>query len=68
MRTNIDLDEQLVEEAFKYTDVTTKKELVNEALREFVKSRSRKDVLELIGTVKIRDDYDYKKLRAGDAE
>ena len=68
MRTNIDIDEQLLEEAFRYTDAKTKKELVNEALQEFIRQRSRKDIRELVGKVKIRDDYDYKKLRIGDTE
>lgn len=36
MRTNIELDATLIEEAFRYADVTTKKDLVHLALREFV--------------------------------
>lgn len=63
MRTNIDLDDALVEEALRCTGVGTKKELVHLALRELVASRKRLDVRELPGTVGIRPDYDYKKLR-----
>jgi hypothetical protein len=31
-----------------------------------VENHSRKDVRELKGKIKIRDDYDYKKLRSKD--
>ncbi len=63
MRTNIDLDDTLMEEAFRYADVSTKKELVHLALREFIASRRRLDVRELRGTGGIRPDYDHKRLR-----
>lgn len=65
MRTNIVLDDELVEEAFRYAGVTTKRELVERALREFVENHRRKDVRELRGKGLIRADYDYKRLREG---
>jgi Arc/MetJ family transcription regulator len=64
MRTNIVLDEKLVQEAFHYAHVTTKKELIDLALREFVENHRRKDVRDLKGNVKIDDKYDYKSLRS----
>jgi len=64
MRTNIVLDDAIVKQAFRYTTVKTKRELVDLALREFVATRQRKDLRELFGTGGVRDDYDYKKLRA----
>lgn len=36
MKTNIDLDEQLVQQGFAITELRTKKELVNFALPELV--------------------------------
>lgn len=63
MRTNIDLDDTLIEEAFRYAPVKTKKELVHLALREFIASRRRLDVRDLRGTGGILPDYDYKRLR-----
>ena len=66
MRTNIDLDDRLVDEAMRYADVKTKKDLVHLALREFVARHRRRDIRELRGTVGIRADYDHKKLRTGD--
>ncbi len=65
MRTNIVLDDELVEEAFRHSDVKTKRELVDRALREFVASRKRRDIRELRGKGLIRPDYDYKALREG---
>jgi Arc/MetJ family transcription regulator len=66
MRTNIVLDEELIELAFRYTDVTTKRELVHQALQEFVQNHARRDVRELLGTVDLDQDYDYKKHREQD--
>lgn len=66
MRTNIVLDEALVKEAFKYADsIHTKKELIDTALREFVRTRKMKDMRDLKGKIKFADDYDYKKMRVG---
>ena len=65
MRTNIVLDNSLVQQAFKFSSAKTKKGLIDEALREFIASRSRKDLLELKGKIKFQEDYDYKKLREG---
>jgi Arc/MetJ family transcription regulator len=66
MRTNIVLDEELIQEAFKYTQAKTKRELVELALREFVENHRRRDLMDLFGKGGIRTDYDYKKLRAGE--
>lgn len=63
MRTNIVLNEDLIEEAFKYAQVKTKRELVNLALKEFVTNHKRKDLRELAGKIRFDDSYDYKKLR-----
>ena len=65
MRTNIDLDEKLVKEAFKYTGVKTKKELVHIALQEFIETHRRKNLAELKGEIAFFEDYDYKKMREG---
>ena len=63
MRTNIVLDDELVQEAFKYTAAKTKRELVQQALLEFVEKYRRRNLLELYGQGGIREDYDYKALR-----
>ena len=63
MRTNIVLDEKLVKQALRYAGVTTKRELVHLALQEFVQNHGRRDVRELLGTIDLADDYDYKEHR-----
>jgi Arc/MetJ family transcription regulator len=65
MRTNIVLEDTLVQEAFKLAAVTTKKDLVNLALQEFVANHKRLDLRDLRGKIRFRKDYDYKKLRQG---
>ena len=67
MRTNIVLDDKLIDEAFLLTRIKTKRELVNQALKEFVDHRKRLDLRDLKGIGGLSDDYDYKKLRAGKA-
>jgi len=51
LRTNIELDEKLVEEAMKLTHKKTKKELVNYALKELINKMKRKNILGLEGKV-----------------
>ncbi len=63
MRTNIVLNDKLVDEAFKYTDLSTKRELIDLALREFVRNHRKRDVRELFGKIKIANEYNYKAMR-----
>jgi len=63
MRTNINLDDQLVEDAFKLSRARTKKELIHEALEEFVQNRRRLNLLDLEGRIEFAEGYDYKQLR-----
>jgi len=63
MRTNIVLDEKLVEEAFKVSHAKTKKELVHQALEEFIENRKRLNLLDLFGKIEFKYSYNYKKMR-----
>jgi Arc/MetJ family transcription regulator len=63
MRTNIDINDSLLEEAFSVSQVRTKKDLIHEALREYIKLKKRKDLTELAGSIEFYEGYDYKKLR-----
>ncbi len=63
MRTNIVLDDKLIEEAFKFSSATTKRDLVHQALKDFVNRHKRSNILELVGQVEIAEEYDYKALR-----
>jgi Arc/MetJ family transcription regulator len=64
MRTNIVLDDELVKEAFKFSQtISTKRELIETALKEYVNNRKRKSLKELKGKINFSVDYDYKKMR-----
>jgi Arc/MetJ family transcription regulator len=64
MRTNIVLDDKLIEEAFKFSQtISTKRELIEMALKEYVNNRKRKNLKELKGKIEFNADYDYKKMR-----
>jgi len=45
--------------------IHTKRELIETALREFVKNKKVKNLRDLKGKILFADDYDYKKMRAG---
>ncbi len=63
MRINIDIDEELLQEAQQLLGIKTKKEIVNMALGELVANRKRKNIMDLKGTIEFFDDYDHKQLR-----
>jgi Arc/MetJ family transcription regulator len=62
MRTNVVLNERLVNEALKYAAVKTKKDLIDLALREFVQQRKRADIRELRGNGLLDPSYVSKSL------
>ncbi len=63
MRTNIVLDDELVAEAFKYSSLKSKRELVHMALQEFVDRKRRMNLMDLEGQIEFAEGYDYKKMR-----
>ncbi len=63
MPTNLAIDEQLLEEALRIGGKPTKRETVNQALREYVQRRKRFKALEAFGTITMDPTYDYKKMR-----
>ena len=65
MRTNIELDQNLVQEAQQLSRIKTKRALVHQALLEFVANRKRLDLRELEGSNLLDPDYDHKALRQG---
>ncbi len=58
MRTNIDLDDELVKRGLKLSGLRTKKELVDVALREFLRRKDQKKILELRGKISWKGDLD----------
>ena len=58
VKTNIDLDEHLVERARQLTGLKTKKEVGNHALSELVRKRDQMRVLDLRGKISWVGDLD----------
>jgi Arc/MetJ family transcription regulator len=63
MPTNLAIDDKLLEDALRIGGKQTKKDTVNEALREYIQRRKRLKALEAFGTVAMDPAYNYKKLR-----
>ena len=63
MPTNLAIDDQLLEQALTVGGYRTKRETVNEALREFIQRRQRRELARLFGKVDYDPRYDYKKER-----
>jgi Arc/MetJ family transcription regulator len=63
MRTNIVLDDSLVQEAFRLTDARTKRELIQLALEELIRVRRKRNLADLAGMIQLRDDFDHKAMR-----
>ena len=63
MRTNIVIDDELLNEAFSVSNAKTKKDLIHEALKEFIRLKRRKDLVDLAGAVRFHKNYNHKKLR-----
>ncbi len=63
MQITLNLDESLLKEALELTELTTQEELVNLALKELVRSRRKKNLLDLAGQIQFAEDFDHKALR-----
>lgn len=63
MRTNIVLDDELVQEAMRLTGIRTKRALVQEALRTLIEVKKRRKLSELRGRIQFAPGYDYKARR-----
>jgi len=63
MATNLGIDDRLLERARSVGGYRTKRETVNEALREFIERRERLALIKLFGKIDYDSRYDYKKER-----
>jgi Arc/MetJ family transcription regulator len=61
MRTNIELDDVLVQQGLKLSKLKTKKDLIHQALANYVLALKRKQILNLRG--KVEWEGDLKKMR-----
>lgn len=67
MPTNLALDDKLIERAVKVGKHRTKREAVATALEEYVKTKRRFGVLDLMGKIDFDPEWDYKAARRNDA-
>ncbi|MEW5815768.1 MAG: type II toxin-antitoxin system VapB family antitoxin [Spirochaetota bacterium] len=63
MATNLTIDQKLLVEAQKISGFKTKKETVNEALREYIQRRKQTEITQLFGKIIYDKGYNYKALR-----
>ena len=64
MVTQLNLSENLIEEAMAFNDpTTTLEDLVEIALQEYVERRKRLQILELFDSIEYDEDYNYKQQR-----
>lgn len=65
MRTNIEIDDEVMREAQRITGLTTKRDTVDLALRELVARQRRLGVLDLRGKVHWAGDLDVSRTGRG---
>jgi Arc/MetJ family transcription regulator len=63
MATNLAIDDALLTEAQQIGGHRTKKDTVNEALREYIQRRRQAKVVDLFGKIEFDASHDYKKQR-----
>ena len=65
MPTNLAIDDRLLQMALRVGRLRTKKETVTKALEEFIERRRQRRILKAVGAFRFRDDWNYKRDRAG---
>jgi Arc/MetJ family transcription regulator len=63
MASNLAIDDELMRAALEIGGFKSKKDTVNQALKEFIKRRKTADIIDLFGKVEYAPDYDYKEAR-----
>ena len=56
MRTNVEIDDELIKEAQRLSGLRTKRAVIEEALKMLVRVRRQSDILKLAGKVKFWDE------------
>jgi len=64
MATNVQIDPDLIRDALLLGGKRTKREVIEEALQEYVLRRKQQQFLTLFGTLDYDPEYDYKKQRS----
>ncbi|MCX7593307.1 MAG: type II toxin-antitoxin system VapB family antitoxin [Fischerella sp.] len=63
MTINLQVDEALIQEALALGNQQGERDVVEQALREYVQRRKQLKVLDLFGTIDYDKDYNYKQQR-----
>ena len=63
LRTNLELDKNLVEEAMALSKSKTQKSVIENALIEFVEKRRKHNLIDIKGSIEFSENYDYKAMR-----
>lgn len=63
MTVNLQIDEALIQEALTLSNQQNERDVVEQALREYVQRRQQMKILDLFGTIDYDDDYNYKQQR-----
>ncbi len=64
MRTTLNIDDEALQAAMKFAQGSTKTEVINEALRRFVRAKMRRQLLDLQGKVEWEGEIDALRHRA----
>lgn len=65
MATNLAIDENLLLDALQAGNLKTKKDTVNEALREFIQRRKQAEIIKIFGSIDFDPKYNHKRGRRG---
>ncbi len=64
MPTNLAIDDRLLDLALEIGGLKTKKDTVNQALKEFIEKRKQRDIIDLFGKFDPDPEYNYKHGRS----
>ncbi|MCP4298374.1 MAG: type II toxin-antitoxin system VapB family antitoxin [Proteobacteria bacterium] len=61
MRTTLNLNEGIINQVLKYTDMKNKSQAVNRVLEEYIKEKKKRNILNMKGKLHLEDNW--KELR-----
>ena len=73
MNKAVEINDDLIKEAMQITGAASEREAIEKVIETYVAQHrksstpSTKSMFDLVGVLRLRDDYDYKALRAGNA-
>lgn len=63
MASNLIFDPKLLDEVIILGGFKTKKDAINQALREFIQRYKQREIIDLFGNFPADENYDYKQAR-----